>query len=98
MTADEIDDYTQLPIETRLNGEVMQQATLADLIFTLARVISYISGFTPLSAGDVIVTGTPGGVGDKREPPAYLQPGDTVEVDIGPVGTLVNSEIAEPSY
>jgi 2-keto-4-pentenoate hydratase/2-oxohepta-3-ene-1,7-dioic acid hydratase in catechol pathway len=98
VTADEIDDYTQLPIETRLNGEVMQQATLADLIFTLARVISYISGFTPLSAGDVIVTGTPGGVGDKREPPVYLQPGDTVEVDIGPVGTLVNSEIAEPSY
>ena len=98
MTADEIDDYTQLPIETRLNGEVMQQATLADLIFTLARVISYISGFTPLSAGDVIVTGTPGGVGDKREPPVYLQPGDTVEVDIGPVGTLVNSVIAEPSY
>ncbi len=98
VTADEIDDYTELPIETRLNGEVMQQATLADLIFPIDRVISYISGFTPLSAGDVIVTGTPGGVGDKREPPVYMQPGDTVEIDIGPVGTLVNSVIAEPTF
>lgn len=76
----------------------MQKATLDDLIFPIARIINYVSSFTPLSAGDVIVTGTPGGVGDKREPPVYMQPGDTVEIDIGPVGTLVNTVIAEPSF
>lgn len=95
LTSDEIDDYTKLPIETRLNGEVMQQASLADLTFPLTDVINYISTFTPLSAGDVIVTGTPGGIGDKRDPPVYMQPGDTVEIDCGPVGTLINTVIAE---
>ena len=95
VTADEIGDYTRLPIETRLNGEVMQKATLADLIFPIPRLISYISQFTPLSSCDVIVTGTPGGVGDRRDPPVYMKPGDIVEVDIGPVGTLVNPVIAE---
>lgn len=95
LTSDEIEDYTQIPIETRLNGKVMQQATLADLIFPLATVINYISSFTPLSPGDVIVSGTPGGVGDKREPPVYMQPGDRVEIDCGVVGTLINTVVAE---
>lgn len=95
VTSDEVGDYTKLPIETRLNGQVMQKATLADLLFPLPAVISYISEFTPLSAGDVIVTGTPGGVGDKREPPVYMEPGDVVEVDCGLVGTLVNPVIDE---
>jgi 2-keto-4-pentenoate hydratase/2-oxohepta-3-ene-1,7-dioic acid hydratase in catechol pathway len=95
VTSDEVGDYTQLPIQTRLNGKVMQNATLADLIFHVPRLINYISQFTPLSAGDVIVTGTPGGVGDKREPPVYLVPGDTLEVEIGVLGTLVNPVEAE---
>lgn len=73
----------------------MQQATLADLIFPLPEIISYISSFTPLAPGDVIVSGTPGGVGDKRSPPVYMQPGDIVEIDCGPVGKLVNTVIAE---
>ena len=90
VTPDEVGDYRKLPIESRLNGEVMQKATLADLIFPIPRLISYISEFTTLSSGDVIVTGTPGGVGDRREPPIYLTPGDVIEVDIGVVGTLVN--------
>ncbi|MDP6080067.1 MAG: fumarylacetoacetate hydrolase family protein [Arenicellales bacterium] len=90
VTPDEVGDYRKLPIESRLNGEVMQKATLADLIFPIPRLISYISEFTALSPGDVIVTGTPGGVGDRREPPVYLTPGDVIEVDIGIVGTLVN--------
>ena len=90
VTPDEVGDYRKLPIESRLNGEVMQKATLADLIFPIPRLLSYISGFTPLSSGDVIVTGTPGGVGDRREPPVYMRPGDVIEVDIGIVGTLVN--------
>ena len=90
VTPDEVGDYRKLPIESRLNGEVMQKATLADLIFPIPRLLSYISEFTPLSSGDVIVTGTPGGVGDRREPPVYMRPGDVIEVDIGIVGTLVN--------
>ena len=74
----------------------MQKATLADLIFPIPRLISYISEFTSLSSGDVIVTGTPGGVGDKRNPPVYMVPGDIVEVDIGLLGVLKNPVIAAP--
>lgn len=94
-TAEEIPDYTQLPIETRLNGETVQKATLADLIFPIPRLIAYCSSFTPLRPGDVIITGTPGGVGDRREPPLYMKAGDVVEVEIGGVGRLVNPVIAE---
>jgi 2-keto-4-pentenoate hydratase/2-oxohepta-3-ene-1,7-dioic acid hydratase in catechol pathway len=68
----------------------MQDAMLTDLIFPIPRLINYISTFTPLAPGDLILTGTPGGVGDRRTPPLYMKPGDVVEVDIGPVGTLVN--------
>ena len=90
VTSDEVGDYTELPIETRLNGEVMQKAKLSDLIFPIPKLINYISTFTPLTVGDVIVTGTPGGVGDRRDPPVYMKPGDVVEVDIGKVGILMN--------
>ena len=90
VTPDEVGDYRNLPIESRLNGEVMQQATLTELIFPIPRLISYISEFTVLSPGDIIVSGTPGGVGDRRDPPIYMTPGDVIEVDIGIVGTLVN--------
>ncbi|MGV2129034.1 fumarylacetoacetate hydrolase family protein [Agrobacterium vitis] len=90
VTADEIEDYTQLSITGRLNGQVVQQATLADLIFSIPALIAYLSAFTPLSAGDVIVTGTPGGVGERREPPLFMKAGDVFEVDIPGVGLLVN--------
>ena len=86
----EIPDVNQLTVETRLNGKVMQHASVADLIFTLPVIIEYISGFTPLSPGDVIVTGTPGGVGDRRDPPVYMQAGDGIEVEITGLGTLRN--------
>ena len=95
VTPDEVGDYTKLGIETRLNGNTMQKATLSDLIFPLEKLISYCSQFTPLSAGDVIVTGTPGGVGDKRKPPVYMVPGDTAEVIIDIVGTLKNPIIGD---
>ncbi|AVW89734.1 fumarylacetoacetate hydrolase family protein [Celeribacter baekdonensis] len=95
VSADEVGDYTKLPIQTRLNGEVMQQATLSDLIFPVERLIAYISTYTPLSAGDVILTGTPGGVGDRREPQLYMKPGDVVEIEIGMLGTLINPIAAE---
>lgn len=96
VTPSEVGDYRELPIELRLNGNVMQKAKLSDLIFPIPRLISYISEFTALSAGDVIVTGTPGGVGDKRNPPVYMVPGDIVEVDIGLLGVLKNPVVAAP--
>lgn len=95
VTTDEVGNYTRLPIQTRLNGEVMQDAKLSDLIFPVEQLIAYCSTFTPLAPGDVIVSGTPGGVGDKRTPPVYLFPGDTVEVEIGCLGTLRNPVMGE---
>lgn len=90
VTADDVADYRTLSITTRLNGEVMQDASLSDLIFSIPRLIAYCSTFTPLAPGDVILTGTPGGVGDRREPPLYMKAGDVVEVEIGGIGRLVN--------
>jgi 2-keto-4-pentenoate hydratase/2-oxohepta-3-ene-1,7-dioic acid hydratase in catechol pathway len=90
VTADEIPDLAALTLTTRLNGQVMQQAPIADLIFSVPVIVSYISKFTPLHPGDVIATGTPGGVGDRREPPLYMKDGDIVEVEIDRVGTLRN--------
>lgn len=90
LTADEVPDVGAMTLETRLNGEVMQHASLADLIFTIPVLIEYISRFTPLYPGDVIATGTPGGVGDRRTPPRYMKDGDTVEVEITGLGILRN--------
>ena len=89
-TRDAIADVDQLTLETRLNGQVMQHASLSDLIFTLPVIIEYVSSFTSLSPGDVIATGTPGGVGDKREPAIYMKAGDLIEVQITDLGTLRN--------
>ncbi len=89
-TRQEIPDVTQLTVQSRLNGQVMQQASVADLIFTLPVLIEYISGFTPLAPGDVIATGTPGGVGDRREPPVYMKAGDVIEIEITGLGVLRN--------
>jgi 2-keto-4-pentenoate hydratase/2-oxohepta-3-ene-1,7-dioic acid hydratase in catechol pathway len=89
-TRQEIPDVNLLTLESRLNGEVMQHASVADLIYTLPVIIEYLSGFTNLSPGDVIATGTPGGVGDRREPPVYMKAGDVIEVEITGLGTLRN--------
>jgi len=91
VTRDEIADGEELTLETRLNGEVMQHATTAQMIHRIPRLIAYISTFTPLEPGDVIVTGTPGGVGARRNPPLWMKPGDTVEVEVSKVGVLVNT-------
>lgn len=90
VTADEIADVGALRLTTRVNGQVVQQAGLDQLIFSIPVLIEYCSAFTPLSPGDVIATGTPGGVGFKREPPLFLECGDRVEVEISQVGLLVN--------
>ena len=91
VTRGEIADGEELTLETRLNGQVMQRTTTAMMIFKIPKLISYISTFTSLQPGDVIVTGTPGGVGAKRTPPVWMKPGDTVEIEVGKVGVLVNS-------
>ncbi|HMP56144.1 MAG TPA: fumarylacetoacetate hydrolase family protein, partial [Novosphingobium sp.] len=75
---------------TRVNGQLLQDQPVSDMIFDVPAIIAYLSSFTQLSPGDVIATGTPGGVGDKRKPPLYLQDGDRVEVSIGTIGTLAN--------
>lgn len=95
VTRDEIADGEELTLETRLNGRVMQRTTTAAMIFSIPVLIEYISTFTSLQPGDVIVTGTPGGVGAKRVPPVWMKPGDKVEVEVGKVGVLVNSIAAD---
>jgi len=95
VTADEIPDPTILNLTTRLNGEVMQQAPISDLKFDIPALIEYCSTFAELQPGDVISTGTPGGVGFARKPPVWLQPGDKLEVDIDGIGVLQNRVIAE---
>ena len=90
VTPDEIPDLGALILRTRLNGKVMQEAPISDLIFSIPVIVSYISKFTPLSPGDVIATGTPGGVGDRRDPPVYMKDGDVVEIEIDRIGILRN--------
>src|SRR5688572_3340595 len=91
VTADEIAPDTVLTLSCRLNGQRMQHATTEMMIFKIPRLIEYISTFTTLAPGDVIVTGTPGGVGARRNPPLWMKPGDTVEVEVDKVGILINT-------
>lgn len=88
VTADEIPEPSELELTTRVNGELMQQGRLAELVFDIPALIEYCSTFAELLPGDVIATGTPGGVGAARTPPAWLKQGDVVEVEIAGVGLL----------
>lgn len=90
-TPDEMGPLGPQRLQTRLNGQVMQDALLSEMIFAVPTLIEYVSTFTPLAPGDVIVSGTPGGVGAKREPPLFMKEGDTVEIEIDGLGTLVNT-------
>lgn len=90
MTADELGDVTPLRLQTRLNGEIVQDAKINQMIFDIPRQIEYCSSFTRLEPGDVIATGTPGGVGSRRTPPLWLKPGDIVEVEVERLGVLRN--------
>jgi 2-keto-4-pentenoate hydratase/2-oxohepta-3-ene-1,7-dioic acid hydratase in catechol pathway len=91
VTPDEFGALGPQRLRTRLNGRVMQDAILSDMIFPVARLIEYVSTFTPLNPGDVIVSGTPGGVGAKRDPPVFMAQGDCVEVEIDGIGVLSNT-------
>lgn len=95
-TADEAGPVEQMRLTTRVNGDVMQSATGADMIHPLPKLIAYLSHITRLNPGDVIATGSPDGTGGSRKPPAFLKPGDVVEIDIPNVGTLRN-HVAEPA-
>jgi 2-keto-4-pentenoate hydratase/2-oxohepta-3-ene-1,7-dioic acid hydratase in catechol pathway len=95
VTADEAPPIAEMSVTTRLNGQVVQHASCDLLIFNVAQCIAYISTFTELRPGDIISTGTPGGVGAKRTPPLWMKDGDTVEVEIKGVGTLKNPVAAE---
>jgi 2-keto-4-pentenoate hydratase/2-oxohepta-3-ene-1,7-dioic acid hydratase in catechol pathway len=95
VTSDEIPRGTLLTLETRLNGTVMQRATTDMMIHGIERQIAYLSTVAPLQAGDVLVTGTPGGVGSRREPPVWMKAGDVVEIEIDRVGTLRNTIAVE---
>jgi len=95
VTADEIADPQGLTLTTRLNGATVQEASTGDMVFGVATLIAYISQFTTLSPGDIISTGTPGGVGAKREPPLWMKDGDVAEVEISGVGLLCNPIVAE---
>lgn len=91
VTSDEIGDPQDLELTTRLNGEVMQHTSTSDMIFDVRKLIEYCSTFTKLAPGDVIVSGTTGGVGAFREPPVWMKPGDEVEIEISRIGILRNS-------
>jgi 5-carboxymethyl-2-hydroxymuconate isomerase len=84
-----------IEVSTRVNGELRQRDTTANLIFSFARLLHYISTFTTLKPGDVIATGTPTGAGARFDPPRWLKPGDRVEVTVAGVGTLANPIVAE---
>jgi len=95
VTPDEIPNPGALHIRTLLNGRVMQDSNTSDLIFDIPALIEFYSGSTTLLPGTVILTGTPSGVGMARTPPVWLQPGDTITVEIESIGQLTNPVIAE---
>ena len=95
-TLDEVGPLDALTVTTRVNGEPRQHDTTAHLIFSIPRLLAYVSTFTSLEPGDVILTGTPPGAGARRQPPVFLEAGDRVEVTVDGVGTLSNVVEDEP--
>jgi len=91
VTRDEVPDPSALVLETRVNGALRQSGSLAELIFDIPFLIEYCSTFAELLPGDIIATGTPGGVGAARKPPVWLKNGDRVAVEIGGIGRLENT-------
>jgi 2-keto-4-pentenoate hydratase/2-oxohepta-3-ene-1,7-dioic acid hydratase in catechol pathway len=92
---DEVPDPRGLEIVTEVNGVEKQRASTADMIFDIPTLIEHISEFVELEPGDVVVTGSPAGVGFKREPPEFLRPGDVCRVSISGLGALENPVVAE---
>ncbi|MGP6177703.1 fumarylacetoacetate hydrolase family protein [Microbacterium sp. A196] len=95
VTADEFGVVGSQRIATTLNGVTVQESRLDQLVFGVADLIAYLTEWTELEPGDVIATGTPGGVGDGRSPALYMSPGDVVSVEVEGIGTLTNSIVSE---
>lgn len=95
VTPDEVGDVRALSLTTRLNGTMVQHSSIDDLLFGVEALIAYVSQIWEVQPGDVIATGTPGGVGAARNPQLWMKPGDIVEVEIDRLGTLSNSIIDE---
>lgn len=97
VTRDQVPDVEAEELTTRLNGEVMQRAKVGEMIFGIPKLISYLTTICELLPGDVVVTGTPGGVGARRDPQVFMKHGDVVEVEISGVGVLRNVIVREES-
>lgn len=95
-TADTIQDPSKLTLRTRVNSREFQCCCINELIFGVPQLISYLSRLAPLEPGDVIATGSPAGVGARRDPPYWLKPGDVIEVEISEIGILRNDVVDEP--
>ena len=95
VTADAVPNPHVLGIRLRLNGEVMQDSSTAQLIFGVDQLIAFLSETVTLEPGDVIATGTPSGVGFARTPPVFLKPGDIMDVEVEGLGVLSNPVLAE---
>jgi acylpyruvate hydrolase len=96
VTAADVPDPQALEIETRVNGVTVQHSTTANMVFSVAALISLLSEVMTLEAGDIIATGTPGGIGGAQNPPRFLKDGDVVEVEIERLGCLRNPVVAGP--
>jgi 2-keto-4-pentenoate hydratase/2-oxohepta-3-ene-1,7-dioic acid hydratase in catechol pathway len=90
VSADEVGDPQDLAIRTRLNGETVQDSSTSEMVFSVAELIAFITEGITLEPGDVVLTGTPHGVGNFRTPQVFLKPGDVVEVEVGDLGVLAN--------
>jgi acylpyruvate hydrolase len=97
-TRDEIPNPASLCLNTRLNGQTVQEACTADMVFSVPFLISYISSLATLEPGDVILTGTPAGIGCNQNPQVFLQPGDQISIEIEGIGTLANPVVAEEGH
>jgi 2-keto-4-pentenoate hydratase/2-oxohepta-3-ene-1,7-dioic acid hydratase in catechol pathway len=95
LTRDEVPNPNSLGLKTTLNGRTVQDACTSDMVFSVPFLVSYISLLATLEPGDVILTGTPAGIGCNRNPQVFLQPGDQVSVEIGGIGILANPVVAE---
>ena len=97
VTADEFGPVAAQRIVTRVNGVPVQSSTLDQLVFGVGDLVAYCSEWTELAPGDIIATGTPGGVGDGHDPKLWLRPGDTLEIEVEGIGTLTNPVVGEAS-
>jgi 2-keto-4-pentenoate hydratase/2-oxohepta-3-ene-1,7-dioic acid hydratase in catechol pathway len=95
VTADEIGDPTKLVITHRINGEEVQRGSTSEMIFTIPAILAYLSAFCELEPGDVITTGSPGGIRPRRDKGLYYKPGDRIEMEIGKIGILENTVVDE---